>query len=76
MPRSLRIVKSATQIPAPAESPAMTIFSGCTALCGAFGGGFVKYKSKPLLVSAAKRLDIFYVKLTCCDNIVPLILIR
>jgi len=75
MSRSLRTVKSATQTPAPAESPAITIFSGFTALCGAFGGGLVRYRSETFLVSAARRNKL-YVGRTCCDNIVPRIDIR
>ena len=59
MSRSLRTVKSATQSPPPAESPAITIFSGSTALWGAFGGGLVKYKSGTFLVSVAKRIKKF-----------------
>lgn len=59
MPRSLRTVKSATQSPPPAESPATTIFSGCMALCGAFGGGFVKYKSGIFLVSVSRESSDF-----------------
>jgi len=59
MSRSLRTVKSATQSPPPAESPAITIFSGFTALWGAFGGGLVKYKSGTFLVSVARRIKKF-----------------
>ena len=54
IPRSLRTVRSAMQIPAPAESPATTIFSGGTALCGAFGGGLVKYRSETFSVSESE----------------------
>jgi len=59
MSRSLRTVKSATQSPPPAESPAITIFSGFTALCGAFGSGLVKYRSGTFLVSVAGRVKKF-----------------
>lgn len=69
MSRSLRTVKSATQSPAPAESPAMTIFSGGTALCSASDGGRVKYKSETFLISVARRIHKLRVELTCCNNI-------
>ena len=35
----------------------MTIFSGSTALCNAFGGGLVKYKSGVHLVSVARMIN-------------------
>lgn len=41
---SLRICNNAKVNPPPAESPAMTICSGLTGLCGAPGGGSTRYK--------------------------------
>lgn len=43
--RSLRMVSAVRQIPPPAESPANTILEGGIALCGALGGGFMRYRS-------------------------------
>ena len=76
-PRSMRTVKSATQSPASAESPAITIPSGRTALWGAFCGGLVEYTSEIFLVSVARMTYKIYATLTCHgDNTMPRISIR
>ena len=43
--RSRKSVRREIANPAPAESPAITIFDGSTGLCNAEGGGLVRYKS-------------------------------
>ena len=73
MPRSLRTVRSATQSPPPAESPARTIFSAGTALCGASGGGLVKYKSETFIMSVAGSSDFawsLHAAITSCLKLV------
>ena len=71
MPRPLRAVESAAQSPAPTESPVTSIFSGRTALWGAFAGGLVKYKSETFLVSVARMTYEIYGDFTYRDNIMP-----
>lgn len=49
LPRSRSTVNNERHKPAPAESPATTIFSGGTGECNAEGGGSIRYRSDSVI---------------------------
>jgi hypothetical protein len=55
-------VKAVRQRAAPAESPARTIFDGEMGLCGASGGGSIRYRSG----HCQSNINLSYLIPTCC----------